>query len=115
MKESFELWLREFDQAQKQRRVKAKSKIELPVGLVFSRTLLPNAPRVYAALKYLQLGKEPVKVSHRELAALTGLSLKTVMKSLGQLKAGGWLDVQYFWGSVNTYDFPDQDSDGGYR
>jgi hypothetical protein len=35
----------------------AKSKIDLPIQLIFRRTLLPSAPRVYAVLKYSKPGK----------------------------------------------------------
>ena len=97
--------MRQFDQQQNQRRVRPKKKIEVPSGLIFDRSLPLSAPHVYAALKYLQIGDRPVRVSHRHLTELTGLSNTTIVKDLRRLKNGGWLKIEFFDGGVNTYHF----------
>ncbi|HLM62223.1 MAG TPA: hypothetical protein VK308_15570 [Pyrinomonadaceae bacterium] len=98
-------FLREFDQSQGKRRVNARKNVSLPVGLVLDASLPLSAGRVYGALKFLQIGDDPVRVSHRHLMELTGLSRNTVRVTITRMKKAGWLKVERYLGGLNTYDF----------
>ncbi len=98
-------FLKEFDQSQGTRRVRARRSVNLPVGLVLNPALPPSCGRVYGALKFLQTGGKPVRVSHRQLKKLTGLSQQTIAKALKQMKTAGWLVVNNRAGDLNVYDF----------
>lgn len=95
--------LKAFDRRQKNRRIRPKQSIDLPVQLVINPTLPPSALRVYGALKYLQIGTKPVIISRKELVELTGLSIKTVMTALNRLRDAGLLDIIHTSGNVNSY------------
>ncbi len=105
-------FLKEFDQSQGTRRVRARRSVNLPVGLVLNPALPPSCGRVYGALKFLQTGDKPVRVSHRQLKKLTGLSQQTIAKALKQMKTAGWLVVNNRAGDLNVYDFSTPRAEG---
>lgn len=102
----FEAFLKDIDKTYKNKRIRAKSSIELPVEMIFNPALPLSSPRVYAALKYLQVGSKPIRVSHNELAKITGLSKHTVTKALKKLKQNDFLEIKFCWGDTNIYQFP---------
>lgn len=106
MKIEFESFLREFDKKYNLKRIRPKLSIDLPVELFFNRSLPAFAPKVYGTLKYLQVGKKPIRVSHQELIKLTGLSKHTITKTLKKLKENEFLEIEFCSGDTNIYYFP---------
>lgn len=102
----FEAFLRDIDKTYKNKRIRPKTNIDLPVEMIFNQVLPLSAPRVYAALKYLQAGSKPIRVSHAELIKITGLSKHTVTKALKKLKENQFLEIEFCWGDTNIYQFP---------
>lgn len=102
----FENFLKDIDKHYNTKRIRPKTKVDLPVEMVFNPALPLSAPRVYAALKYLQVGSKPIRVSHNELTKITGLSKHTVTKALKKLKQNDFLEIEFCWGDTNIYQFP---------
>lgn len=98
--------LKEFDRKYQISRIRPKLTIELPADMIFDWSLPLSAPRVYAALKYLQIGSMPIRASHLELTNLTGLTKHTIVKALKKLKENGFLEIEFRSGDVNIYQFP---------
>ncbi len=104
--------LKEFDRSQDRRRVRARRSVDLPVELLLNPALPPSCGRVYGALKFLQTGESSVRVSHRQLKELTGLSQHTITKALKQMRTAGWLVITNYSGGLNVYDFSTPRADG---
>ena len=91
--------------------MKSKTNVIIPLALVTSGNLSPAAKVIYAVLKSFQKGKtvshnySSVTVTHAEVVNRSNLSIKTVIKSLNQLVATGWIEREFNWGSANRYIF----------
>ena len=83
--------------------------IILPLDLILDARISSNAKIVYAVLQSLMRGKPKpgqtpsVRVTHREIVDKSGLSLRTVLKSLSGLSDAGWISREPHAGFANEY------------